>query len=138
MRVVVLGAAGARRTEMAIVRAARALGHPCRLVDVAGWHRRLGGLADALVVRLAQGFRPDAVIFTRQAHAMEAERVDELSAGRAGGVWYFDYAPSLAPELVALARAAGRLFVTCRSQAEAYRSAGVPQVFFLPQAMDPA
>ena len=68
MRVVVLGAAGARRTEMAIVRAARGMGHPCRLVDVAGWYRRLGGLADGLVMRLVQGFRPDAVVFTRQAH----------------------------------------------------------------------
>ena len=123
---------------MAIVRAARSLGHPCRLVDVAGWHRRLGGLAEALVVRLAEGFRPDAVIFTRQAHALEAERVTQLSAGRAGGVWYFDYAASPAPELLALARAAGRLFVTCRSQVEAYRAAGVPHVSFLPQAMDPA
>jgi spore maturation protein CgeB len=123
---------------MAIVRAARTLGHPCRLVDVAGWHRRLGGLADALVARLVEGFRPDAVIFTRQAHAMEPERVGELSVGRAGGVWYFDYAPSPPPELLALARAAGRLFVTCRSQVEAYRAAGVGAVFFLPQAMDPA
>lgn len=123
---------------MAIVRAARALGYPCRLVDVAGWHRRLRGLADGLVARLAESFRPDAVILTRQAHALEPERIAELSAGRAGGVWYFDYAPSPAPELLALARAAGRLFVTCRSQVEAYRAAGVPQVFFLPQAMDPA
>lgn len=123
---------------MAIVRAARSLGHPCRLVDVAGWHRRLGGLADALVVRLVESFRPDAIIFTRQAQALESERVAELSARRAGGVWYFDYAPSPAPELLALARAAGRLFVTCRSQVEAYRAAGVPQVLFLPQAMDPA
>jgi hypothetical protein len=138
MRVVVLGAAGARRTEMAIVRAARGLGYPCRLVDAAGWHRRLGHLADTLIVRLAEGFRPDAVVFTRQAHQLEPERVAELSAGRAGGVWYFDYAPEPAAELLALARAAGRLFVTCRSQVEAYRSAGVPQVFFLPQAMDPA
>ena len=52
---------------MAIVRAARSLGHTCRLVDVAGWRRRLGALGDALVTRLAEGFRPDAVIFTRQA-----------------------------------------------------------------------
>lgn len=138
MRVVVLGAAGARRTEMAIVRAARTLGHPCRLVDVAGWHRRLGGLADALVVRLAVGFRPDAVIFTRQAQGLESDRVAELCAGRAGGVWYFDYAPSPAPELLALARAAERLFVTCRSQVDGYRAAGVPEVHFLPQALDPA
>jgi hypothetical protein len=138
MRVVVLGAAGARRTEMAIVRAARALGHPCRLVDVAGWYRRLGGLADALVMRLAESFRPDAVVFTRQAHRLDPERVGELSTGRTGGVWYFDYAPSPAPELLALARAAGRLFVTCRAQVEAYRAAGVPSVCFLPQAMDPA
>jgi spore maturation protein CgeB len=123
---------------MAIVRAARSLGHPCRMVDVAGWSRRLGGLADALVVRLTEGFRPDAVVFTRQAHGLESERVAELSAGRASGVWYFDYAPSLAPELVALARAAGRLFVTCRSQVDAYRTAGVAQVQFLPQGVDPA
>ncbi|HEU4525722.1 MAG TPA: hypothetical protein VFR62_11915, partial [Gemmatimonadales bacterium] len=112
MRVVVLGAAGARRTEMALVRAARSLGHPCRLVDVAGWHRRLGTLAGGLVARLTESVRPDAVVFTRQAHALERERVAELIAGRAGGVWYFDYAPSPAPELLTLARAAGRLFVT--------------------------
>lgn len=127
-----------RRTEMAIVRAARALGYPCRLVDVAGWRRRLGPLAGPLVMRLAEGFRPDAVIFTRQAHQLEPEHVGELSAGRAGGVWYFDYAPTLAPELLHLARAAGRLFVTCRSQLDAYLAAGIPQVFFLPQGVDPA
>ncbi len=138
MRIVVLGAGGARRTEMAIVRAARALGSPCRLVDVAAWHRRLGGLADAVIRRLAEGFRPDAVIFTRHAHHLESELIQELSASRAGGVWYFDYAPTLAPELLALARASGRLFITCRAQLDAYRAAGIPQVHFLPQAMDPA
>ena len=123
---------------MAIVRAARSLGHTCRLVDVAGWRRRLGGLADALVLRLAEGFRPDAVIFTRHAHHLEPEHIRELSAGRAGGVWYFDYAPTPAPELLELARAAGRLFVTCRSQLDAYRAAGIRDVHFLPQAMDHA
>jgi hypothetical protein len=138
MRVVVLGAAGVRRTEMAIVRAARSLGHTCRLVDVAGWRRRLGVLADPLVTRLAEGFRPDAVIFTRHAHHLEPEHVGQLCAGRVAGVWYFDYAPTPAPELLQLARAAGRLFVTCRSQLDAYRAAGVPEVLFLPQAMDPA
>ena len=122
---------------MAIVRAARGMGHPCRLVDVAAWHRRLGSLAGALVRRLADGFQPDAVVFTRHAHHLEAEQVRELSAGRAGGVWYFDYAPTPAPELLDLARAAGRLFVTCRAQLDAYRAAGIPQVRFLPQAMDP-
>jgi hypothetical protein len=138
MRVVVLGAAGVRRTEMAIVRAARSSGHTCRLVDVAGWRRRLGGLADTLIMRLAEGFRPDAVIVTRHAHSLDPEQVRALSAGRAGGVWYFDYAPRPAPELLNLARSAGRLFVTCRSQLPAYRAAGIPEVLFLPQAMDPA
>jgi hypothetical protein len=138
MRVVVLGAAGVRRTEMAIVRAARSSGHTCRLVDVAGWRRRLGGLAGTLIMRLAEGFRPDAVIFTRHAHSLDPEQVRALSAGRAGGVWYFDYAPRPAPELLNLARSAGRLFVTCRSQLPAYRAAGIPEVLFLPQAMDPA
>jgi hypothetical protein len=123
---------------MAIVRAARSLGHPCRLVDVPGWRRRLGGLADALVGRLAEGFRPDAVVFTRHAHHLEPDQIRELSVGRAAGVWYFDYAPTPETELIELARAAGRLFVTCRSQLEAYRAAGIPEVHFLPQAVDPA
>jgi spore maturation protein CgeB len=137
MRVVVLGAGGARRKEMAIVRAARSLGHPCRLVDVASWHQRLGGLADGLVTRLAEGFRPDAVIFTRHAHHLEPEQVRELSAGRTGGVWYFDYAPAPEAKLLQLARAASRLFVTCRSQLATYQSAGISEVHFLPQAVDP-
>ncbi len=123
---------------MAIVRAARSLGHTCRLLDVAGWRRRLGGLADALVTRLAEGFRPDAVIFTRHAHHLDPEHIHGLCTGRVAGVWYFDYAPTPAPELIQLARAAGRLFVTCRSQLDAYRAAGIPEVLFLPQAMDPA
>ena len=94
---------------MAIVRAARALGHP------AAWWTSPAGTGDSaawpmrsLVRRLAEGFRPDAVIFTRHAHHAGARaHGQELSAGRAGGVWYFDYAPTPAPELLALARAAG-------------------------------
>jgi hypothetical protein len=110
----------------------------------AGWWMSPAGvgdwacLADALIRRLAEGFRPDAVIFTRHARHLETEQIRELSAGRAGGVWYFDYAPTPEPELLDLARAAGRLFVACRSQVEVYRAAGIPEVFFLPQAVDPA
>jgi spore maturation protein CgeB len=137
MRVVVLGAGGAHRKEMAIVRAARSLGHPCRLVDVPAWRRRLGGLADPLVGRLAHGFRPDAFILTRHAGHLDPDQVREFCHGRPGGVWYFDYAPEPDAQLLDLARAVGRLFVTCRAQLQRYRAAGIPEVHFLPQAVDP-
>ncbi len=117
--------------------AARSLGYPCRVVDVPAWRRRLGGLADPLIGKLALGFRPDAFILTRHAGRLDLDQVRDMCSGRPGGVWYFDYAPELDVGLLELARAVGRLFVTCRAQLERYRAAGIPEVHFLPQAVDP-
>src|SRR2546422_6206386 len=44
MRIIVLGAGGAHKTETAIARAVRTLGHSCRQVNVVGWTRYLKGL----------------------------------------------------------------------------------------------
>ena len=70
MRVLVLGAGGARRTEASIVRAVRSLDHHCRFIDVVGWCRRLGPLAPPLVRRLGEAFRPEAVILTRHSRRL--------------------------------------------------------------------
>jgi hypothetical protein len=138
MRVLVLGAGGARRTEASIVGAARSLDHHCRFIDVVGWSRRLGPLAPPLVRRLGEAFRPDAVILTRQARRLGDEILAPMTDGRGGGLWYFDLSVPPLPEVVRLARAVGRIFVTCHSQMAVYRQAGVPEVHYLPQGLDPS
>ena len=137
MRVLVLGAGGDRRTERSIVRAVRSLDHHCRFIDVVGWCRRLGPLAPPLVGRLGEAFRPDAVILTRHARRLGDRMLQAITAGRAGGLWYFDVSVPPLAEVVRMARTVGRIFVTCQSQMAAYRAAGVPQVLYLPQALDP-
>jgi hypothetical protein len=138
MRVLVLGAGGARRTEASIVRAARSLDHHCRFIDVVGWCRRLGPLAPPLVRRLGEAFRPDAVILTRHARRLGDRILATITQGRAGGLWYFDLSVPPLPEVVRLARTVGRIFVTCHSQMAAYRQAGVAEVRYLPQGLDPS
>ena len=137
MRVLVLGAGGDRRTEQSIVRAVRSLDHHCRFIDVVGWCRRLGPLAPPLVRRLGEAFRPDAVILTRHARRLGERILRAITEGRAGGFWYFDLSVPPLAEVVRMARTVGRIFVTCQSQTAAYRAAGVPQVLYLPQALDP-
>lgn len=138
MRVLVLGAGGDRRTERSIVRAVRSLDHHCRFIDVVGWCRRLGPLSPPLVRRLGEAFRPDAVILTRHARRLGERMLRAITEGRTGGFWYFDLSVPPLAEVVRMARTVGRIFVTCQSQMAAYRAAGVPQVLYLPQALDPS
>src|SRR5512132_3241215 len=107
MRVLVLGAGGARRTAASIVRAVRSLDHHCRFIDVVGWCRRLGPLAPPLVRRLGEAFRPDAVILTRHARRLGDRILGTITEGRAGGLWYFDLTVPPLPEVVRLARTVG-------------------------------
>lgn len=122
---------------MSIVRAVRSLDHHCRFIDAVGWCRRLGPLAPPLVRRLGEAFRPDAVIMTRHARRLGEKTIRAMMAGRVGGLWYFDLSVPPVAEVVRLARTVGRIFVTCHSQLEAYRIAGVPEVHYLPQGLDP-
>ncbi len=122
---------------MSVVRAVRSLDYHCRFIDVVGWCRRLGPLAPPLVRRLGEAFRPDAVIMTRHARRLGEKIVRQITAGRAGGLWYFDLTVPPLPEVIRLARTVGRIFVTCHSQMAAYRAAGVSEVFYLPQGLDP-
>jgi len=138
MRVIVLGAGGAHKTEASIARAARSLGHPCRHVNVVGWIRYLKGLAAPVVRRLVDSFEPDALIMTRHAIRLGEGAVRALARGRRSAFWYFDLARRPLPDAVTLGRIADALFVTTLSQVERYRAAGVPTVLHLPQAVDPA
>ncbi len=89
MRVLVLGAGGARRTEASIVRAVRSLDHHCRFIDVVGWCRRLGPLAPPLVRRLGEAFRPEAVILTRHSRRLGDRILAGITQGRGRGSLVF-------------------------------------------------
>ncbi|MGN6393849.1 MAG: CgeB family protein [Gemmatimonadales bacterium] len=136
MRVVILGAGGARKTETSIARAARALGHPCRLINVVGWTRYAGPLARRIVRRLTDGFQPDFLLVTRHAVLAGEPTLRALVRGREAAFWYFDAQPR--PQVVALARLVGRLYLTYLARLDWYRAAGVDEVRFLPQGVDPA
>jgi len=135
MRVIVLGAGGARKTEMSIVRAARALGHACRLINVVGWTRYAGPFAPRVVHRLTEAFEPDFVLCTRHAILAGEPTLRALIRGRQAAFWYFDPQPK--PQVVALGRLVGRLYVTYLAQLDWYRRSGIDEVGFLPQGVDP-
>ena len=135
MRIVVLGAGGARKTEASIVRAARALGHSCRLVDVVRWRRYAGAWSGPIVSYRTQSFEPDFILVTRHAIELGEPALRRLFRGRNAAFWYFDYEPKA--KVLSLARTVGRMYVTCLSHVDYYRAAGVEEVHFMPQGVDP-
>jgi glycosyl transferase family 1/uncharacterized protein DUF3880 len=135
MRIVVLGAGGARKTEASIVRAARSLGHACRLVNVVGWSRYGGPWSSRIPSYLAEAFEPNLLIFTRHAIELGDSSIRNLLRSRPGVFWYFDLEPR--EKVLQLGRLVGRMFVTVLGQVELFRGAGVERVNFLPQAVDP-
>lgn len=134
MRVAVLGAGGSHKTEASIVRAARALGHDGRLVNVVGWRRYAGPLAGRAVRTLTDAFAPDFVILTRHAILAGVPALRALLRGRDAAFWYFDLEPT--PAVLELGRLVGRMCVTSLSRVSDYRAAGIPRVDFLPQGVD--
>ncbi|HEX2217991.1 MAG TPA: glycosyltransferase [Gemmatimonadales bacterium] len=135
MRIAVVGAGGAHKTEAAIVRAARSLGHHCRLVNVVGWSRYTGRLAGRAVRYLVDRIEPDFVLLTRHAIEVGEPALRRILRGREAVFWYFDAEPK--PKVLALGRLVGRMYITCLGQVGRYRTAGVEQVRFLPQGVDP-
>ncbi|MBA3553291.1 MAG: glycosyltransferase [Gemmatimonadales bacterium] len=135
MRVAVLGAGGSHKTEASIVRAARALGHSCRLVNVVAWSRYAGPLAGRSVRYLADAFEPDFVLLTRHAIRAGETSLRALLRGRERVFWYFDLPAR--ESAVALGRLTERMYLTSHSQADTFRAAGVSWVKFLPQGVDP-
>ena len=135
MRIVVLGAGGARKTEASIVRAARALGHECRLVNVVGWSRYAGPWSGRVARYLTEAFEPDFLLLTRHAIELGESAVTALLRPRPAAFWYFDLEPK--PKVLQLGRMVGKMFVTYLGQVDTYRAAGVDQVEFLPQGVDP-
>jgi Glycosyl transferases group 1 len=136
-RVVVLGRRGSHRTEAAITRGLRTLGHRVRLIDVPRWYRRLGARAGRVVRWRVDGFAPDTVILTRYAADLDGASLDAVVRGRRSALWFFDLVTQAHERIVRLGRVVDQMFVTCPSQADLYRIAGVDWVGFLPQAVDP-
>jgi spore maturation protein CgeB len=135
MRVAVLGAGGAHKTEASIVRAGRALGHHCRLVNAVGWARYAGPAAGRAIRYLVEAFQPDFLLLTRHAILAGDATVQALLRGRNAAFWYFDPQPK--PSVLKLARLVGRMYVTYLAQIDSYRAAGIDEVRFLPQGVDP-
>jgi Glycosyl transferases group 1 len=137
MRVAVIGAGKRYRTEASIAHAVRSLGHPCRLVDVLGWTNRLGRLALPFLQRYAQAFESDLVILTRAAYRLGEDNLRALVRGRRSAFWYFDIRDTPREETLTLARLADVMYTTYLQEVAVFRAAGIADVRFLPQGMDP-
>lgn len=135
MRMVVLGAGGGHKTEASIARAARALGHQCRLVNGVGLVRYAGSWGGRWARYLAESYEPDLLLVTRHAIELGEPALQALLRGRNAVFWYFDFEPK--EKVLALGRLVGRMYVTCLGQLHTYQRAGVDDVKFLPQGLDP-
>jgi hypothetical protein len=135
MRIVVLGAGGAHKTEASIVRAARALGHACRLVSAVKWTRLAGPFGHRIAAYRVESFEPDFLILTRHAIELGEPTIRRIVRGRPSVFWYFDPHPK--EKVVQLGRLVGSMYITYLAQVGWYRSAGIPEVRFLPQGVDP-
>jgi spore maturation protein CgeB len=135
MRIVVLGAGGARKTEASIVRAARALGHPCRLVNTVRWSRGWASRSGRVARFLLDEFQPEFLILTRHAIRLGEPTLKTMLRGRKAVFWYFDFQPSA--DVIRLGRLVGSMAVTYLGQIELYRNAGIDSLVFLPQGVDP-
>jgi glycosyl transferase family 1 len=136
MRILIIGAGGAFRTEASLARAARSLGHEATVHDALGWRRRAGPLAGPWLRWRADAFAPDYVICTRHAIAAGADTLTRLLRGRDSAFWYFDGISPLPPRVIQLARLVARTFATTGYQTDAFATLGL-ESHFLPQGMDP-
>lgn len=135
MRVVVVGAGGRYKTEASIVRGARSLGHHSRLVNAVMLSRYVGPLAGRTARYMIDQMEPDFLILTRHAIKLGAASIREIVRGRRAAFWYFD--PKPRADILVLARIVGTMYSTYLGQLDEYRAAGIPEVRFLPQALDP-
>jgi spore maturation protein CgeB len=111
------------------------MGHECRLVNVVGWSRYAGPWSGRAARYLTEAFEPDFLLLTRHAIGLGESALGALLRDRAAAFWYFDLEPT--DKVLQLGRMVGRMYVTYLGQVETYRAAGVDQVEFLPQAVDP-
>jgi hypothetical protein len=137
-RIVIFGTGGAHRTEEAIARGARSLGHRCLLIDVPSTYRLLGRLAGRFIRWRIDLFGADTILLTRYASPLDDQTLAALTRGRESVLWFFDLVDRPAERILRMGRAAESMFVTCPSQIGLYTDAGIASVKFLPQACDPA
>jgi Glycosyl transferases group 1 len=135
MRIVVLGAGGSRKTEKSIVRAARSSGHACRLIDTVMLSRWGGHLGRRAAEYLVDSFEPEFLLLTRHAIELGDSIIRRIVHQRSAVFWYFDPKPK--EKVLRLGRLVGRMCVTYLRQVELYRAAGIPDVTFMPQGVDP-
>lgn len=137
MRILILGAGGGHRTEAALVRAARSLGHEPRLLDALRLRRVAGRYAGRILAWRAERFEPDFVLCTRHACSAGERALARILHRRPSAFWYFDAIAPLPPQVATLGRLVQRVFATYGFQVPAFLAAGAREAHFLPQGTDP-
>jgi len=137
MRILILGAGGRHRTEAALVRAARSLGHEPRLLDALQLRRVAGRFAGRILAWRAGRFEPDFVLCTRHACSAGERALAHILRLCPSAFWYFDALTPLPPQVATLGRLVRRVFATYGFQVDAFLAAGAAEAHFLPQGTDP-
>ncbi len=130
-----MGADAPHRSEAQIARAARRLGATARVFDVLGNTRRFGTLGATMMAHQISAFDPDFILCTRHAIRLGAHRLRALVRGRRSVFWFFDAVEHAG--VVEVGQICDVMYTTYANQREVWRSRGVPEVRFLPQALDP-
>lgn len=134
-RLAIIGAHAPHRSEDAIARAARRLGLEAKCFDALRTQRRLGPLAGPLLARGIERFAPDFILCTRHAWRIGLPRLARLLRSRRSAFWFFDAISH--PGVLELGQLCDVMYTTYANQRGLWQSRGVPQVRWLPQALDP-
>ncbi|MBA2292602.1 MAG: glycosyltransferase [Gemmatimonadales bacterium] len=134
-RIAIVGANASHRSEAQIASAARRMGATAKVFDVLGDTRRFGSLAAPILARRIAAFDPDFILCTRHAIRLGARRLRTLVRGRRSAFWFFDAVEHRGT--VELGQICDVMYTTYANQRELWESRGVPEVRFLPQALDP-
>lgn len=134
-RLAIIGAWAPHRSEDAIVRAARRMGLAAICFDALRRVRQIGPLASPLIERAVNRFDPDFILCTRHAWLLGRPRLERLLRGRRSAFWFFDAVEH--EGVVTLGQLCDTMYTSYANQRQLWQSRGVPEVRFLPQAIDP-
>lgn len=137
MRVLVIGRTKSFYDATKVCEALTRSGHACAHVDDRKLRQLVGTRAGSEWLRARAGaFRPDRIICFKP-HDVTLDVFAWLAARIPITLWYRDLTIPPDPEEVARARLAHVTFLTAAGQAPEWRSLGVRNVHFLPDAADP-
>jgi hypothetical protein len=137
LRVVIIGRSKRLiAAESGLRSAMRRQGHQVLLLDDRRLRQRIGRrLANCWLLRRAQAFRPERVIFFKN-HDLDLDVLREIASGIDSVMWYRDLNVPPDPAILLRAREVDTTFITAGGQTGLWQAQGVKRALWLPNAAD--